>query len=126
MDNNHEKQANSVISTFNSLKLTFNKLKKIKKKLTLQDYLEELSPYADKLLEDLETEITKYEKGFCNIKFNTEQDMIELTFVMIFKHIDDGDIEKKELKRYIDKNIFQKDVIREIGIRGQSFEIKKG
>ena len=52
--------------------------------------------------------------------------MLELTFVMIFKHIDDGDIEKKELKRYIDKNIFQKDVIREIGIRGQSFEIKKG
>ena len=32
MDNSQDKQENSILSTFNRLKLTFNKLKKIKKK----------------------------------------------------------------------------------------------
>ena len=125
MDNNHEKQVNSVISTFNSLKLTFNKLKKIKKKLTLQDYLDELSPYADKLLEDLETDSIKYEKGFCDLRFNKGQDVVELTFVLLFKNIFNDSKEKKELKRYVKRSTFKEEVINELILKSKSFEIKK-
>ena len=126
MDNDFERQNSSLKKVFERLKFTFDKYRKVKNnKFSIQDYLEELSPYADKLIESLETEKTKYEKGFCNLKFNTEQDVVELTFVLLFKNISNDSIEKKELKRYVKRRTFNEEVINELILKSKSFEIKK-
>ena len=126
MDNDFERQNSSLKKVFERLKFTFDKYRKVKNnKFSIQDYLEELSPYADKLIESLETETTKYEKGFCNLKINTEQNVVELTFVMLFKNISNDSIEKKELKRYVKRSTFKEEEINELILKSKSFEIKK-
>ena len=76
-------------------------------------------------MEDLETDLLKYEKGFCNLRFNKDQGVVELTFVLLFKNNLDNSVEKKELKRYIDKSIFEEEAINGLILKSKSFEIKK-
>lgn len=115
-----------VKEAWKKLKGVFAKYKKLKqRKLNLENYLQELSPYVDQVLDGLETDILNYEKGFCNLKFADSKNMVEVTFVMLFKNTVNGDVEKIEFKRYVDKNIFTEETIAELTKMEKSFDIRK-